>query len=108
MVAGRPVLDRLSSVLSKFEAILKFICDTTVSKYVFTSKIELSYILFLQASSKRGSLETKDDIPFRKVLGNPSRGSIKTVAGSGMAVSRTIPSLSLTSTPLRSGLLENR
>ncbi|XP_075807688.1 ubiquitin carboxyl-terminal hydrolase 37 isoform X3 [Microtus pennsylvanicus] len=61
-----------------------------------------------QASSKRGSLETKDDIPFRKVLGNPSRGSIKTVAGSGMAVSRTIPSLSLTSTPLRSGLLENR
>nr|XP_048314972.1 ubiquitin carboxyl-terminal hydrolase 37 isoform X3 [Myodes glareolus] len=61
-----------------------------------------------QASSKRGSLETKDDIPFRKVLGSPSRGSIKTVAGSGMAVSRTIPSLSLTSTPLRSGLLENR
>ncbi|XP_038196475.1 ubiquitin carboxyl-terminal hydrolase 37 isoform X1 [Arvicola amphibius] len=61
-----------------------------------------------QASSKRGSLETKDDIPFRKVLGNPSRGSIKTVAGSGMAVSRTIPSLLLTSTPLRSGLLENR
>ncbi|XP_026641993.1 ubiquitin carboxyl-terminal hydrolase 37 isoform X2 [Microtus ochrogaster] len=61
-----------------------------------------------QASSKRGSLETKDDIPFRKVLGNPGRGSIKTVAGSGMAVSRTIPSLSLTSTPLRSGLLENR
>ncbi|XP_015841367.1 ubiquitin carboxyl-terminal hydrolase 37 isoform X1 [Peromyscus maniculatus bairdii] len=60
-----------------------------------------------QASSKRGSLETKDD-PFRKVLGNPSRGSIKTVAGSGMAVSRTIPSLTLTSTPLRSGLLENR
>ncbi|XP_052605817.1 ubiquitin carboxyl-terminal hydrolase 37 isoform X2 [Peromyscus californicus insignis] len=60
-----------------------------------------------QASSKRGSLETKDD-PFRKVLGNPSRGSVKTVAGSGMAVSRTIPSLTLTSTPLRSGLLENR
>ncbi|MEJ1272031.1 ubiquitin specific peptidase 37 [Cricetulus griseus] len=61
-----------------------------------------------QASSKRGSLETKDDIPFRKVLGNPSRGSVKTVAGSGIAVSRTIPSLTLTSTPLRSGLLENR
>ncbi|CAO2624981.1 Ubiquitin carboxyl-terminal hydrolase 37 [Lemmus lemmus] len=61
-----------------------------------------------QASSKRGSLETKDDIPFRKVLGNPSRGSIKTVAGSGMTVSRTVPTLSLTSTPLRSGLLENR
>ncbi|CAH6791772.1 ubiquitin carboxyl-terminal hydrolase 37 isoform X2 [Phodopus roborovskii] len=61
-----------------------------------------------QASSKRGSLETKDDIPFRKVLGNPSRGSVKTVAGSGMAGSRTIPSLTLTSTPLRSGLLENR
>ncbi|OBS76486.1 hypothetical protein A6R68_17067, partial [Neotoma lepida] len=32
----------------------------------------------------------------------------QTVAGSGMAVSRTIPSLTLTSTPLRSGLLENR
>ncbi|XP_036029292.1 ubiquitin carboxyl-terminal hydrolase 37 isoform X2 [Onychomys torridus] len=61
-----------------------------------------------QASSKRGSLETKDDIPFRKVLGNPSRGSIKTVSGGGVAVSRTVPSLTLTSTPLRSGLLENR
>lgn len=59
-----------------------------------------------QASSKRGSLETKDDIPFRKVLGSPGRGSIKTVAGGGMTVPRTIPSL--TSTPLRSGLLENR
>ncbi|KAL6082160.1 hypothetical protein STEG23_027335 [Scotinomys teguina] len=61
-----------------------------------------------QASSKRGSLETKDDVPFRKVLGTPCRGSVKTVAGSGMPVSRTIPSLTLTSTPLRSGLLENR
>nr|KAF6498482.1 ubiquitin specific peptidase 37 [Rousettus aegyptiacus] len=61
-----------------------------------------------QASSKRGSLETKDDIPFRKVLGNPSRGSIKTTAGSGITVTRTIPSLTATSTPLRSGLLENR
>ncbi|XP_009442577.2 ubiquitin carboxyl-terminal hydrolase 37 isoform X3 [Pan troglodytes] len=59
-----------------------------------------------QASAKRGSLETKDDIPFRKVLGNPGRGSIKTVAGSGIA--RMIPSLTSTSTPLRSGLLENR
>ncbi|KAM5228569.1 ubiquitin carboxyl-terminal hydrolase 37 isoform 2-T2 [Ctenodactylus gundi] len=61
-----------------------------------------------QASSKRGSLEAKDDIPFRKVLGNPGRGSIKTVAGSGITVTRTIPSLTATSTPLRSGLLENR
>nr|XP_021520154.1 ubiquitin carboxyl-terminal hydrolase 37 isoform X2 [Meriones unguiculatus] len=61
-----------------------------------------------QASSKRGSLDPKDDIPFRKVLGSPGRGSIKTVAGSGMAVTRTIPSLTLTSTPLRPGLLENR
>ncbi|XP_063122576.1 ubiquitin carboxyl-terminal hydrolase 37 isoform X6 [Rattus norvegicus] len=61
-----------------------------------------------QASSKRGSLETKDEIPFRKVLGNPGRGPIKTVTGSGMAVTRTIPSLTLTSTPLRTGLLENR
>ncbi|XP_051010054.1 ubiquitin carboxyl-terminal hydrolase 37 [Acomys russatus] len=61
-----------------------------------------------QASSKRGSLETKDDTPLRKVLGNPGRGSIKTIAGSGMAVTRTVPSLTLTSTPLRSGLLENR
>uniref|UniRef100_A0A8C0W2I7 ubiquitinyl hydrolase 1 n=1 Tax=Castor canadensis TaxID=51338 RepID=A0A8C0W2I7_CASCN len=61
-----------------------------------------------QASSKRGSLETKDDTPFRKVLGNPGRGSIKTAAGSGIAVTRTIPSLSPTSAPLRSGLLENR
>ncbi|XP_013375325.1 PREDICTED: ubiquitin carboxyl-terminal hydrolase 37 isoform X2 [Chinchilla lanigera] len=60
-----------------------------------------------QVSSKRGSLETKDDIPFRKVLGNPGRGSIKTVAGSGITVTRTIPSLTAT-TPLRSGLLENR
>ncbi|XP_027445632.1 ubiquitin carboxyl-terminal hydrolase 37 isoform X2 [Zalophus californianus] len=61
-----------------------------------------------QASSKRGSLETKDDIPFRKVLGNPGRGSIKTATGSGLPVTRTIPSLTSTSTPLRSGLLENR
>ncbi|XP_058388972.1 ubiquitin carboxyl-terminal hydrolase 37 isoform X4 [Diceros bicornis minor] len=61
-----------------------------------------------QASSKRGSLETKDDIPFRKVLGNPGRGSIKTAAGGGVTVTRTIPSLTPTSTPLRSGLLENR
>ncbi|XP_063101181.1 ubiquitin carboxyl-terminal hydrolase 37 isoform X3 [Cavia porcellus] len=61
-----------------------------------------------QVSSKRGSLETKDDTPFRKVLGNPGRGSIKTVAGSGITVTRTIPSLTATSTPLRSGLLENR
>ncbi|XP_029415851.1 ubiquitin carboxyl-terminal hydrolase 37 isoform X2 [Nannospalax galili] len=61
-----------------------------------------------QASSKRGNLETKDDTPFRKVLGNPGRGSIKTVAGSGIAVTRTIPPLTLTSTPLRAGLLENR
>ncbi|XP_069873307.1 ubiquitin carboxyl-terminal hydrolase 37 isoform X2 [Dipodomys merriami] len=60
-----------------------------------------------QASSKRGSLETKDDIPFRKVLGHPGRGPIKTVPGSGIAIPRTIPSLSPTS-PLRSGLLENR
>uniref|UniRef100_A0A3Q2IK66 Ubiquitin carboxyl-terminal hydrolase 37 n=1 Tax=Equus caballus TaxID=9796 RepID=A0A3Q2IK66_HORSE len=61
-----------------------------------------------QASSKRGSLETKDDIPFRKVLSNPGRGSIKTAAGSGITVTRTIPPLTSTSTPLRSGLLENR
>ncbi|XP_039089071.1 ubiquitin carboxyl-terminal hydrolase 37 isoform X3 [Hyaena hyaena] len=61
-----------------------------------------------QTPSKRGSLETKDDIPFRKVLGNPGRGSIKTAAGSGITVTRTIPSLTSTSTPLRSGLLENR
>ncbi|XP_035878753.1 ubiquitin carboxyl-terminal hydrolase 37 isoform X2 [Phyllostomus discolor] len=61
-----------------------------------------------QASSKRGSLETKDDTPFRKVLGNPGRGSIKTTAGNGITVPRTIPSLTSTSTPLRSGLLENR
>lgn len=53
-------------------------------------------------------METKDDIPFRKVLGNPGRGSIKTAAGSGITVTRTIPSLTATSTPLRSGLLENR
>ncbi|XP_045710269.1 ubiquitin carboxyl-terminal hydrolase 37 isoform X1 [Phyllostomus hastatus] len=61
-----------------------------------------------QASSKRGGLETKDDTPFRKVLGNPGRGSIKTAAGNGITVPRTIPSLTSTSTPLRSGLLENR
>uniref|UniRef100_A0A8C5XV72 Ubiquitin carboxyl-terminal hydrolase n=2 Tax=Microcebus murinus TaxID=30608 RepID=A0A8C5XV72_MICMU len=61
-----------------------------------------------QTSSKRGSLETKDDMPLRKVLGNPGRGSIKTVAGNGIAVTRTVPSLTATSTPLRSGLLENR
>ncbi|XP_006892004.1 PREDICTED: ubiquitin carboxyl-terminal hydrolase 37 [Elephantulus edwardii] len=61
-----------------------------------------------QASSKRGTLETKDDVPFRKVLGNPSRGSIKTPTGSGIPVPRTIPPLTSASTPLRSGLLENR
>ncbi|XP_036290453.1 ubiquitin carboxyl-terminal hydrolase 37 isoform X2 [Pipistrellus kuhlii] len=61
-----------------------------------------------QASSKRGSLETKDDSPFRKVLGTPGRGSMKTAAGNGITVTRTIPSLTSTSTPLRSGLSENR
>ncbi|XP_045150695.1 ubiquitin carboxyl-terminal hydrolase 37 [Echinops telfairi] len=61
-----------------------------------------------QASSKRSSLDTKDDASFRKVLGSPSRGSIKTTAGSGLPATRTIPSLMTTSTPLRSGLLENR
>lgn len=53
-------------------------------------------------------METKDDIPFRKVLGNPGRGSIKTAAGSGITVTRSVPSLTSTSTPLRSGVLENR
>ncbi|XP_065786657.1 ubiquitin carboxyl-terminal hydrolase 37 isoform X3 [Muntiacus reevesi] len=61
-----------------------------------------------QVSSKRGSLETKDDTLFRKVLGNPTRGSIKAAAGNGVTPTRTIPSLTSTSTPLRSGLLENR
>ncbi|XP_066089427.1 ubiquitin carboxyl-terminal hydrolase 37 isoform X2 [Saccopteryx bilineata] len=61
-----------------------------------------------QASSKRGSLEIKDDTPFRRVIGNPGRGSIKTAAGSGITITRTIPPLTSTSTPLRSGLLENR
>ncbi|XP_054979143.1 ubiquitin carboxyl-terminal hydrolase 37 isoform X2 [Sorex araneus] len=64
-----------------------------------------------QASSKRGSLEAKDESPFRKVLGSPGRGPIKTTAGNGMTVPRTVPSLpslTSTSTPLRSGILENR
>ncbi|XP_060049876.1 ubiquitin carboxyl-terminal hydrolase 37 isoform X2 [Erinaceus europaeus] len=61
-----------------------------------------------QVSSKRGNLETKDDTPFRKVLGNPGRGSNKTTAGSGITITRTIPTLTSTSTPLRSGFIENR
>ncbi|XP_058520986.1 ubiquitin carboxyl-terminal hydrolase 37 isoform X1 [Ochotona princeps] len=68
---------------------------------------QLSY-LDTQVSSKRGSFEARDDIPFRKVLGSPSRGSVKAVPGSGMAVPRSVPSLTSTSSPLRAGLLENR
>ncbi|XP_001365238.1 ubiquitin carboxyl-terminal hydrolase 37 [Monodelphis domestica] len=60
-------------------------------------------------TSKKASLESKDDTTYRKVLGTPGRGSIKTPTGSVMTGSRVNTSLTSTSsTPLRTGLLENR
>ncbi|XP_036611077.1 ubiquitin carboxyl-terminal hydrolase 37 [Trichosurus vulpecula] len=62
-----------------------------------------------QTSSKKTNLESKDDTTFRKVLGNPGRGSTKNPTGSVMIGTRINTSLTSTpSTPLRTGLLENR
>ncbi|XP_074857604.1 ubiquitin carboxyl-terminal hydrolase 37 [Carettochelys insculpta] len=62
-----------------------------------------------QVPSKRVSVEGKEENPFRKVLGSPSRASVKTSPGSGTSSNRVNISVSPTSsTPHRMGLLENR
>ncbi|CAM5146878.1 unnamed protein product [Eretmochelys imbricata] len=62
-----------------------------------------------QVPSKRVTVEGKEENPFRKVLGSPSRTSVKTSPGSGTPSNRINISVSPTSsTPHRTGLLENR
>uniref|UniRef100_A0A8C3TDV8 ubiquitinyl hydrolase 1 n=1 Tax=Chelydra serpentina TaxID=8475 RepID=A0A8C3TDV8_CHESE len=62
-----------------------------------------------QVPSKRVTVEGKEENPFRKVLGSPSRASVKTSPGSGTPSNRVNISVSpTTSTPHRTGLLENR
>ncbi|XP_050772968.1 ubiquitin carboxyl-terminal hydrolase 37 isoform X2 [Gopherus flavomarginatus] len=62
-----------------------------------------------QVPSKRVTVEGKEENPFRKVLGSPSRASVKTSPGSGTPSNRVNISVSPTSsTPYRTGLLENR
>ncbi|XP_044887925.1 ubiquitin carboxyl-terminal hydrolase 37 isoform X2 [Mauremys mutica] len=62
-----------------------------------------------QVPSKRVTVEGKEENPFRKVLGSPSRASVKTSPGSGTPSNRVNISVSPTSsTPHRTGLLENR
>nr|XP_048724647.1 ubiquitin carboxyl-terminal hydrolase 37 isoform X2 [Caretta caretta] len=62
-----------------------------------------------QVPSKRVTVEGKEENSFRKVLGSPSRTSVKTSPGSGTPSNRINISVSPTSsTPHRTGLLENR
>uniref|UniRef100_A0A8C0H2R1 Ubiquitin carboxyl-terminal hydrolase n=1 Tax=Chelonoidis abingdonii TaxID=106734 RepID=A0A8C0H2R1_CHEAB len=62
-----------------------------------------------QVPSKRVTVEGKEENPFRKVLGSPSRASVKTSPGSGTPSNRVNISVSpASSTPHRTGLLENR
>uniref|UniRef100_A0ABM5F7M1 Ubiquitin carboxyl-terminal hydrolase n=1 Tax=Pogona vitticeps TaxID=103695 RepID=A0ABM5F7M1_9SAUR len=62
-----------------------------------------------QTSSKRGIVENKDEIQLRKVLGSPGRASVKNPSVTGMSGNRVNISVTpTTSTPHRTGLLENR
>ncbi|XP_042327694.1 ubiquitin carboxyl-terminal hydrolase 37 isoform X1 [Sceloporus undulatus] len=62
-----------------------------------------------QTPSKRGIAESKDEVHIRKVLGTPGRASIKNPSVTGMSGNRVNGSTSpATSTPHRTGLLENR
>lgn len=54
-------------------------------------------------------VESKDETPLRKVLASPGRVSIKNTVGTGMSSNRVNMVVTpATSTPHRSGLLENR
>lgn len=60
-----------------------------------------------QTPPKKGASENKDETPLRKVLGTPGRTTIKNSLG--MPVNRVnISTIPATSTPHRTGLLENR
>ncbi|XP_060119024.1 ubiquitin carboxyl-terminal hydrolase 37 isoform X1 [Heteronotia binoei] len=62
-----------------------------------------------QTPPKKGIAENKDDAPLRKVLASPGRASMKNSVGTGMSGNRVNMVVTpATSTPHRSGLLENR
>lgn len=62
-----------------------------------------------QTSSKRGIVENKEEIQLRKVLGSPGRASAKNPPVTGISGNRVnISATPTTSTPHRTGLLENR
>lgn len=63
----------------------------------------------LQTPPKRVTVESKEENPFRKVLGTPARASVKNSAGTGTPTNRVNISASpASSVPHRTGLLENR
>lgn len=63
----------------------------------------------LQTPPKRVAVESKEENPFRKVLGTPARASVKNSAGTGAPSNRVNVSASpASSVPHRTGLLENR
>uniref|UniRef100_A0A8V0ZGZ4 Ubiquitin carboxyl-terminal hydrolase n=1 Tax=Gallus gallus TaxID=9031 RepID=A0A8V0ZGZ4_CHICK len=62
-----------------------------------------------QAPPKRVTVESKDENPFRKVLGTPARASVKNSSGTGAPSNRVNVAASPTSSvPHRTGLLESR
>uniref|UniRef100_A0A8C6ZAA4 ubiquitinyl hydrolase 1 n=2 Tax=Nothoprocta perdicaria TaxID=30464 RepID=A0A8C6ZAA4_NOTPE len=62
-----------------------------------------------QTPPKRVNVESKDENPFRKVLGTPARTSVKNSPGTGTPSNRVNISASpASSVPHRTGLLENR
>lgn len=63
----------------------------------------------LQTPPKRVTVESKEENPFRKVLGTPARASVKNSTGTGTPTNRVNISASpASSVPHRTGLLENR
>uniref|UniRef100_A0A8C9EH18 Ubiquitin carboxyl-terminal hydrolase 37 n=1 Tax=Pavo cristatus TaxID=9049 RepID=A0A8C9EH18_PAVCR len=62
-----------------------------------------------QTPPKRVTVESKDENPFRKVLGTPARASVKNSSGTGAPSNRGNVAASPTSSvPHRTGLLESR
>uniref|UniRef100_A0A663MZT4 Ubiquitin carboxyl-terminal hydrolase n=1 Tax=Athene cunicularia TaxID=194338 RepID=A0A663MZT4_ATHCN len=62
-----------------------------------------------QTPPKRVTVESKEENPFRKVLGTPARASVKNSTGTGTPGNRVNVSASpVSSVPHRTGLLENR
>ncbi|XP_040417021.1 ubiquitin carboxyl-terminal hydrolase 37 isoform X2 [Cygnus olor] len=62
-----------------------------------------------QPPPKRVTVESKDENPFRKVLGTPARAPVKNSAGTGTPSNRVnVAASPASSTPHRTGLLENR